>query len=135
MGLWSVACLVVGGRLFVLLLVRILADSRPSVGDLRIGKAERGVLDQLDDLILRVLKLLIMELNSLAPLADFGPADDIVGGDPQLCRLALVLHGFFGGLPGLGDFADLVEYLRDQRGCLAVGGGALLPAGRLHEFV
>ena len=87
--LWSVACLIGGSpihgsrRLLALLLNRLRAGARHFFR-LRPGILERSIFDQLEEGILLFLRLLVMELKSLAPLADFDPAENIVGGDPQL---------------------------------------------------
>ena len=59
-------------RLLVLLLAGLLAGRcrSLSVADSYIGIVQRGGLDQPDDLGLRALELLVMELSSLAPRAD-----------------------------------------------------------------
>jgi len=138
----SLACLM-GGSLFLcihgngslLLVLRHRAVAR-QIPDPPPGKFEWGGPDHLTDSILFLFELIPIELDPLAPLADFGPAADVLGGDPQLRRLA--------GLPNL--CFDLAEYLVDQRhgslvvaggsalrtfGSLAVGGGALRTFGSL----
>ena len=105
------------------------------VPDLPPGKGERGGPEYLFESSLFLFDLVPVELDPLAPLADFGPAADVLGGDPQPR-----------GLAGLSDPCfDLAEYLVDQRhGYLAVVGGtrgslvvagAFLPFGFLHEFL
>jgi len=93
--LWSVAlaCLVGGSLflgihgngslLFALRLARLLARSHHFFR-LHPGILERSIFDQLEEGILLLLRLLVMELKSLAPLADFDPAENIIGGDSQL---------------------------------------------------
>ena len=138
-----------GGSLqFALRISRLRAVDSKILGLLP-GIGEWGVLDHLLDSSLFLFELIPIEPDSIAPLADFGPAANVLGGNPQLPPA---------GLPNLDGLFDLAEYLVDQRhrhgslviggtlhtfGSLAVGGcnlhtfggSALLPFGFLQEFL
>ena len=100
--LWSVAlaCLV-GGSLFLgiygsgsllfalrlagLLVLRLagLLVRKRHLSLLLPGILERGAFDQLLDGLLLLIHLLDIEPDTLAPLAEFGPAANIIGVDSQ----------------------------------------------------
>ena len=110
---------ILGSWLFALRLSRLRAVAR-QLSDLLPGIGERSGPDQLGDSSLLLCELIPIVFDALAPLAEFGPAANVLVGDPQL-RL---LSGFF----------DPADYLFDQRrGSLCIGGGALLNFGlRTH---
>ena len=106
-----------GGWLFGLRLVGLLGGVfEHHLADGPKGVADRGARDQLDDLSFLPFELLVIELNSLAPLADFGPVKDTLEGDPQLLRLVAALawkvdahRCSVDGLPSWVSFANPVE--------------------------